>query len=172
MADRIEELRNQLRDALVEEGIMDAATAEAVLLPARGPAVEQSGNLADLMRMGSIASQGVLRTPPGEDDVETSNIEDAFVENPPAGRPEDDPAYVQANEGAQAGAMQQATVEPTVEAEAPGGTEGAAPEEGAATEGGLESMTKAELQEEANRRGVAVTTSMTKQEMIDALGGA
>lgn len=60
---------------------------------------------------------------------------------------------------------------PTVEADAPGGTEGAEPEGGTSSSGGLESMTKAELQDEANRRGVTVSSSATKAEIIEALGG-
>lgn len=34
----------------------------------------------------------------------------------------------------------------------------------------VSSMTKAELEEEADRRGVEVTSSMTKAEMLEALG--
>lgn len=44
-----------------------------------------------------------------------------------------------------------------------------APEAAAGAGGDLESMTKAQLQEEAERRGVEVHSTMTKAEMVEAL---
>ena len=70
------------REAMVKSG-MPIDQADAMLNSARprggGGLV---GNFADLQRMGKIQAAGVIETPIGQEDIETSDIEDAFVEDP------------------------------------------------------------------------------------------
>lgn len=80
-AEQIAELLDQVRDLMVEDGA-DPATAEALTNYARPNTPAVAGNLADLMRMGQIAVKGEIDTPVGEDQVETSDLADAFVEPP------------------------------------------------------------------------------------------
>lgn len=75
---------DKAKDAMVKAG-MPADQADAMLNAARpsgGGGVV--GNYADLQRMGAIAQTGVLPTPPGEDDVETDDITEAFTVTNPA----------------------------------------------------------------------------------------
>lgn len=81
-SDRIQAAVDELKAALVEEGI-DPGTADAQLnsiLPGEG---DVRGNYADLQRMGAIAVTGTMPTTPGEEDVQTTNVDEAFTgENP------------------------------------------------------------------------------------------
>lgn len=70
-----------LRQAMLDEG-QDPGTVEAKLHMVKPPETNIVGNYADLQRMGAIVQTGVLPTPPTEEDIETSNLEDAFVEVP------------------------------------------------------------------------------------------
>lgn len=70
-----------LRQALLDEGT-DPGTVEGMLHMVKPTETNIVGNYADLQRMGAIAQTGVLPTPPFEEDIETDNIEDAFVEVP------------------------------------------------------------------------------------------
>lgn len=85
---KINDALDKAKDAMIEAG-MPPDQADAMLNAARpngsGGIV---GNFADLQRMGAIAQTGVMPTPPIEEDVETSDITDAFVEAP-QGRIED-----------------------------------------------------------------------------------
>jgi hypothetical protein len=156
--DAINQKLDEVRDLLVADG-MDPATAEALTNYPRPASPAISGNLADLHRMGAIAVTGKIPAaamPAGQDQgvIETTNIEDAFAEPPVQ---EDGPTTPAVT-----------ILEPDQDV----------PETrvvGASSEttssGDLESMTKAELQAEADRRGVEVNSSMTKAEMIAALGG-
>lgn len=70
------------RDAMVKAGT-PLADAEAFLNSARPRGGgSRVGNFADLQRMGKIQTEGIIATPPGQDDIETSDIKDAFVEDP------------------------------------------------------------------------------------------
>ncbi len=131
---------------------MDRATAEAqtkYILPGEPTIV---GNYADLQRMGAAALTGTIPTPPAIDDVETSDVSEAFVMPP-------DPQAREAL-GTDGGAASLPT--PTdVQTQAGQGAD--------TSSGDLEGMTKAELQEEADRRGVDIPSGATKAEMIEAL---
>ena len=85
---KINDALDKAKDAMIEAG-MPPDQADAMLNAARpsgsGGIV---GNFADLQRMGAIAQTGVMPTPPIEEDVETTDIKDAFVEAP-QGRVED-----------------------------------------------------------------------------------
>lgn len=80
---KIADLLDQARDLMVEDGA-DLATAEALTNFARPGSPDIVGNLADLQRMGAIAVTGTMPTPPGQDDLKTTNTADAFVEPPAA----------------------------------------------------------------------------------------
>ena len=148
-AEQIADLLDQVRDLMIEDGA-DAATAEALTNFARPATPAFAGNLADLNRMGQIAVTGKIDTPPGEDDIETTDISDAFVE-PPA--PALAPAGLQT---------------PMGQIDAEGNPVAGAEGRGA---GGLSAMTKAELLDEASARGVDVSASASKAEIIAALEG-
>lgn len=81
-SDRVKAALEEFKAALIEEGI-DEATIDAqtkFILPAEDAVV---GNYADLQRMGAIAKTGTMPTPPGQEDVETDDIAEAFTgENP------------------------------------------------------------------------------------------
>lgn len=77
-----------LRQALLDEG-QDPGTVEGMLHMVKPPETNLVGNYADLQRMGAIVQSGVLPTPPTEEDIETSNIEDAFVAPQPQGDPDE-----------------------------------------------------------------------------------
>lgn len=83
---KIADLLDQARDLMVEDGA-DPATAEALTNFARPGTPAIVGNLADLQRMGAIAVTGMMPTPPGQDDLETTDTGDAFVEPPAAPTP-------------------------------------------------------------------------------------
>ena len=86
--DKINKLLDQAKEAMVEAG-MPPDQADAMLNAARPNGGETAvGNLADLQRMGAIQVSGTIPTPPGQDDVETSDISEAFQEAP-QGRVED-----------------------------------------------------------------------------------
>lgn len=75
----------ELKAALEEDG-SDPGTVEAQLagmIPGIGEE-HIRGNMADLMRMGAIAQTGVLPTPPGEEDIDTDDITEAFTVTNPA----------------------------------------------------------------------------------------
>lgn len=153
--DQINQLLDQVRDLLAEDGV-DYATAEALTNFARRGEPAIVGNLADLQRMGAIAVTGKIPAdslpgPGHHEEVATTNVNDAFA-TPPAS--DLSPAGLQTPMGRIDG-----------DGRPLGGTEGDTGGDG----GDLNAMTKAELADEADRRGVEVTTSMTKQEMIDAI---
>ena len=84
-SERTRAAAEELKAALEEDGA-DPGTVEAQLsgmIPGVGEE-HIRGNYADLMRMGAIAQTGVLPTPPGEDDVETDDITEAFTVTNPA----------------------------------------------------------------------------------------
>lgn len=68
-----------LRQAMLDEG-QDPGAVEAKLHMIKPNETNLVGNYADLQRMGAIAQTGVLPTPPTEEDIETDDITDAFVE--------------------------------------------------------------------------------------------
>lgn len=78
----LNEKLDEIRDLLVELGMYDETTAEAVLHGARPGDTNIVGNLADLQRMGAIAVAGQIPTPPGQPNIETADVMDAFVEPP------------------------------------------------------------------------------------------
>lgn len=78
-AEAIADLLDRVRDLMVEDGA-DPATAEALTNYARPNTPAVAGNLADLNRMGQVALQGKIDTPPGEADIPATDISDAFVE--------------------------------------------------------------------------------------------
>lgn len=80
-SDQIRRLLDQVQDLMIEDGA-DPATAEALTNYARPATPAYAGNLADLNRMGQVALQGSIDTPPGQADEETTNITDAFKEPP------------------------------------------------------------------------------------------
>jgi hypothetical protein len=152
MASNVEEARQAFLDALEEAGI-DRSTADAqtkYIMPSTPTIV---GNYADLQRMGAAALTGTIPTPPGMEDVATSDTDEAFTMPP-------DPGVREAlgNDGGAASVPTPTTPET--------GT-GTPPEAG----GDLSSMSKAELEDEATRRGVAIPSGATKAEMVEALGG-
>lgn len=76
--DAVLEAVENLRQAMLDRGD-DPGTVEGQLHMVKPPETNIVGNYADLQRMGSIVQSGILPTPPLEADIETSNIEDAFV---------------------------------------------------------------------------------------------
>lgn len=151
-ADQIRELLDQVQELMIEDGA-DPATAEALTNYARPASPAYAGNLADLNRMGQVAVQGSIDTPPGEPDIETSSLEDAFDFVPPA---------PDLNTGLQT---------PMGQVDAEGRAVGAEVEAGAGSGDGsdLDSMTKSELLDEAGSRGIEVSSAWTKQEIIDRI---
>lgn len=85
-SDRVQAAVDELKAALAEEG-MDPATTEAQLKYILPPEDAVVGNYADLQRMGAIAVTGTMPTPPGEDDLQTSDVADAFTGENPATAP-------------------------------------------------------------------------------------
>lgn len=67
-----------LRQALLDEGI-EPGTVEGMLHMVKPTETNIVGNYADLQRMGAIAQTGTLPTPPGEEDIDTDDITEAFV---------------------------------------------------------------------------------------------
>lgn len=86
--DAIEAKVKELQDLLVEDG-MDRNTAEALTFAVMPPSDNVVGNLADLQRMGAIAVTGTMPTGPTQDDVATTDTNEAFVE-PPSSDVDDD----------------------------------------------------------------------------------
>ena len=81
--DAVLEAVENLRQAMLDRGD-DPGTVEGQLHMVKPPETNIVGNYADLQRMGSIVQSGILPTPPLEEDIETSNIEDAFIPVPDA----------------------------------------------------------------------------------------
>lgn len=152
-SDRVQAALDELKAALADEG-MDPGTTEAQLRYILPPEPTVVGNYADLQRMGAAALTGTIPTPPGVDDVQTSDTNEAFTMPP-------DPVLREqiGNEGGAASL----DTPPVPGQETATGTD---------TPGDLDSMSKAELEDEAERRGVKVTSSMTKAEITAALEGA
>lgn len=148
-SEQIADLLDQVRDLMVEDGA-DPATAEALTNYARPATITLSGNLADLNRMGQIANQGKIDTPPGQEDIPAGNIEEAFTTILPAA-PNLAPAGLQT---------------PMGQIDSDGNPIG-----GGGNGGGLDSMTKTELQAEADSRGVEYNSGDTKSDLIAKLGG-
>lgn len=149
--EQISDLLDQVRDLMIEDG-RDPATAEALTNYARPATPAIAGNLADLNRMGQVVVAGKIDTPPGQDDEETSNIEDAFKEPPAPPNP--------------ATGLQTPLGQVDAEGKPVGADVGEGDDGG---DGDLGSMTKAELLDEAERRGVEVSSSATKAEIQAAL---
>ena len=81
-SERVQAAVDELKAALAAEG-MDPGTTDAQLRYILPPEHTVVGNYADLQRMGAIAVTGTMPTPPGEDDVQTEDINEAFTgENP------------------------------------------------------------------------------------------
>lgn len=139
LSDRMQAALDEFKAALVEEGV-DEATVDAQTKFILPPVETVVGNYADLQRMGAIAVTGTMPTPPDQDDLETSDVNEAFKAVDQV-----DPVAADGTVAADAGAQPAAD--------------------------GLDGMTKAELIAEAESRGVDVNSSMTKQELIDAMGG-
>jgi hypothetical protein len=74
----VDDAIDALRQAMLDEG-QDPDTVEAKLHMAKPSETNIVGNYADLQRMGAIAQTGVLPTPPGQEDIETDDITEAFV---------------------------------------------------------------------------------------------
>ncbi|HYH48306.1 MAG TPA: Rho termination factor N-terminal domain-containing protein [Acidimicrobiia bacterium] len=146
--EEIRRLLDQVQQLMIDDG-QDPATAEALTNYARPASPAIAGNLADLNRMGQVAVQGRIDTPAGQPDEEASSLEAAFKEPPAAANP--------------ATGLQTPMGQIDADGNPTGGTVGddSGPD--------LSSMTKAQLEEEAGRRGVEVSSGMTKQEMIDAI---
>lgn len=80
--DRVQAAVDELKAALAEEG-MDPGTTDAQLKYILPPEHAVVGNYADLQRMGAIAVTGTMPTPPGEEDLDTDDVKEAFTgENP------------------------------------------------------------------------------------------
>lgn len=104
-SDRVKAALEEFKAALVEEGV-DAGTIDAqtrYILPGEDTIV---GNYADLQRMGAIAVTGTMPTPPGQEDIDTDDVMDAFTgENPATQAITDNPSSeddVPANGGTKA----------------------------------------------------------------------
>jgi hypothetical protein len=135
-ADRIRELLDEAQSLMIEDG-MDPATAEALTNHARPASIVYSGNLADLNRMGQVALQGKIDTPPGQEDVPASDLGEAFAQ----------PPQPDLNTGLQT-------------------PMGQTDDSGKAEAGGTGSdMTKDEIKAELDDRGIEYTSSMTKAEL-------
>lgn len=80
--DRVKAAVEELHAALVDEG-MDSGTVEAQLKYILPPEETVVGNYADLQRMGAAVVKGVIPTPPGQDDIKSSKLEDAFTVDTP-----------------------------------------------------------------------------------------
>lgn len=162
-SDQIRELLDQVQELMIEDGT-DPATAEALTNYARPATPAIAGNLADLMRMGQIAVTGKVDTPAGQDDIEATDLKEAFAEPPapdlntglqtPMGQIDEEGKPTGANVGE--GDEGTATTDTGEEAEAEDGD-------------GYETMSKAELQAECDARGIEYTQANTKAELIAAL---
>jgi hypothetical protein len=158
-SEEIRRLLEQARDLLIEDGV-DPATAEAQIGFAMPAMPSVSGNLADLHRMGQVVVQGRIDTPVGQRDIVTSDINEAFhnPQPPPGPNPAtglQTPLGQVDAEGRPTGAVE----------------EGVAAPDDSGGDGGSDygSMTKAELQAEADERGIAYTSSDTKADLIAKL---
>lgn len=151
--DKVNALLDEARDLLVEDG-MDPASADAFTNFARPGSPSIVGNLADLQRMGAIAVTGEMPTPPGQDNLTTSDINDAFVAPPEAGPTEAAKDMTQIS--ADAAEAEEEDVEPPPETET-------------AETGSYEDMTVAELQAELDTRGVEYSSGDRKADLIEKL---
>lgn len=82
-SDRVKAAVDELKAALADEG-MDPGTTEAQLKYILPPEHDVRGNYADLQRMGAIVQTGTLPTPPGQEDVDTDDVAEAFTSDNPA----------------------------------------------------------------------------------------
>lgn len=137
--DAIETLKQAMLDEGQDPGSVDAKL-HAVIPNNEGNIV---GNYADLQRMGAIAQEGVLPTPPGEEDVETDDITEAFIEVP--------------------GPIDDNTGRPTTRGNADA-------DANVDNDDDTDSMTKAELQAELDERGIEYPSSATKADLQALLG--
>jgi hypothetical protein len=167
-SDRVAAALEEFKAALVEEG-MDPDTVDAQTRQILPSEVTLGGNYADLQRLGGASlSSDVPDTVPG-----------VLMPNQPISEPtltkEPDDRTVEATAALEGMSVNptSADVSPEDAAEStaaneqlPGGTPSSTDESSE-----LEAMTKAELQDEAETRGVTVTSSMTKAEMIEAIEG-
>ncbi|MCA1846245.1 MAG: hypothetical protein LC792_24235 [Actinobacteria bacterium] len=150
--DQINDLLDQVRDLLAEDGA-DPATAEALTNFARPASPAIAGNLADLNRMGQIAVTGKMDTPPGQDDVATTDINDAFKEPPAAALA---PAGLQT---------------PMGQIDADGNPIGGGGGPTATAPANGDTRTKSDLQAELDAKGIAYTSADTKADLIAKLNG-
>lgn len=164
---------DEVRELMIESG-MSPDGADAALFAARQGTPVIVGNFADLNRLGAIVVTGAYPTPVGTPDVETTDTDDAFVEPPFVG-PND--VLINAMPPEHPVAMATAdAVEKKIDGRGPGGVpnpvSGAARASTSSTSSDLSSMTKQQLLDEADRRGViGVSESNTKAEILAALGG-
>lgn len=82
--DAVAEAVNNLRQAMIDAG-EEPGQVDAKLSMVKPPTPSIVGNYADLQRMGAIVQTGVMPTPPGQDDLATSDLTDAFVDVQPQG---------------------------------------------------------------------------------------
>lgn len=139
-ADAVAQKFDELRQAMIDAG-EDPGQVDAKLSMVKPPTPSIVGNYADLQRMGAIAQTGVMPTPPGEDDLVTNNLTDAFVELPAQGD----------------------------EADQPTTTDGA--NQAAADTPDNDTRTKADLQAELDAKGVEYPSTATKADLVALLEG-
>lgn len=166
MADvtEINERLDEVVELLVESGSAgNRAAAEAMVAAARPNTSTVVGNLADIQRRGAVAA-GTQDDPANRAAFETDGelvTDDVVV--PPA-QPGEDPMNRASGTVRGSGSVTNEQIaERAGRGQHPGGTPMRVSD--------MEAMTKSELEAEASRRGVEVNSSMTKAEMIEALGG-
>lgn len=134
--ERVRAAADELKEALEAAG-SDPGTVEAQLNGILPGEEQVRGNFASLQRMGAIANQGVIPTPPGEEDIETSDPLDGLTQG-------DNPSHSNAD--------LENPSDPTVK---PAGEDG----------NGGENMTKADLQAALDEKGIEYPSSATKADL-------
>lgn len=90
--ERVRAAAEEFKAALEEAG-GDPGTIDAQLNGIIPGEEAVRGNMADLMRMGAIAKTGVMPTPPGQEDIVTDDIMEAFQgQNPDTQAFDDNPS--------------------------------------------------------------------------------
>lgn len=139
MSDAVAEAVENLRQAMLDRGD-DPTTVDAQLHAVQPKTTNLVGNYADLQRLGAIATTGTMPTPPGESDIDTTNLVDAFVEPQSPSIDENGKSPNVAGDAADAG----------------GGSD-------------WDSMTNDELKAELDKRGIEYSSSDRKADLIAAL---
>lgn len=156
---------DEVVEMLVESGAAgNQAAAEAMVAAARPNTTTVVGNLADIQRRGAVAA-GTQDDPANRAAFETDGelvTEDVVV--PPA-QPGEDPMNRASGTVRGSGSVTNEQIAQRA------GRSGDPATSTPLRVSDMENMTKAELEAEADRRGVEVNSSMTKAEMIEALGG-